>query len=319
LRALDHRPGDLLQGVPHRPFAPARPRVRGVRVLPRGDRQARPPQGAHRRGADPLPRAQHRRGQEGPLDRRRRGAVGAGQAPSAQGERARGLARLSSGIDSAAAEAAGARGGPRRLRRPGRQDAARAAAALLVGCGAAAAGELVATIAAAPARPAAGTLLRLLLLDLSLFAVLYLALVPLVIAAGLGVRLLLWTSSRERALGFAGLLAPARPYQGPRAAAAWVWGGAAGVALYVAASARATRVVTVAFKEQALAALLLAGVQIALAAVAVALAFAVASLARRGAGRLHGRLGRWSPLGHPTAAVVAILLLLLPAAVVLLR
>ena len=77
-----HRRGDLLQGVPHRPPARRSPSTcERLRVLPRGHRQARASaRSRSSRCRSRYTRARRRGGQEGPLDRRRRGDVGAAQA-----------------------------------------------------------------------------------------------------------------------------------------------------------------------------------------------------------------------------------------------
>ena len=193
-------------------------------------------------------------------------------------------------------------------------DVKRGTAAALVGCAAAAAGEVVATLVAAPSGLSVATALRLVVLDVALFTLLFCALAPLLSLAALAWRGALWAQSRARARRFRGLLAPAAPYLGPRASAAWLWGGAVGALLFVFLSTRTTRFFLLRFKEQELAALTLAGLQLLMLAFAFGVAFVVAMLARRGARRLHGRLGKrayLSPLGHPTAAAALLAVLLL--------
>ena len=200
-----------------------------------------------------------------------------------------------------------------------REDVDRAAGAALIGCAAAAAGEIVATVAAAPARPELGTLARLLLLDLSLFALLFLVLVPLLSLAGIAIRLGLWAASGARARSWRGLVPAALRHEGPRPLAAWMWAAVAGGALFVAASTRLTLLLTGSFREQTLAALLLAGLHIVLAGLSLALAWVIAQLLGRLARRLHRPLGRMSPVGHPATAAATLFLLALPAAVITLR
>jgi arylsulfatase A-like enzyme len=190
-------------------------------------------------------------------------------------------------------------------------DARRATAAALVGCAAAAVGELAATLLAAPDGLTVATALRLAVLDLALFTLVFAALVPALAVIALLVRGALWAHSGERARQARGLLAPSLPYTGPRASAAWLWGGAVGALFYVFLSTRATRFFMLRFKEQELSALTLSGLQLALGALAAALAFAVAMLVHRGARRLHRRLGRraqLNPFGQPTAAALVLAL-----------
>lgn len=198
-------------------------------------------------------------------------------------------------------------------------DVKRAFAAVLLGCGVAALGDFIVTVAVAPPAPGLSTWLRLLLLSVSLFGVLYLVLAPLTALVAVAARLVLLSDSRPRALRFRGLFAPARAYDRPRPGAAWLWGGAVGAALYLLLSSSLTLRFMVLFKEQELSAMLLAGIQLALFGLCGAVAFSVAMLARRLARPLHGRLGRMSPVGHPVAGAVALLVLAVPIVVVVLH
>jgi choline-sulfatase len=199
------------------------------------------------------------------------------------------------------------------------EDVKRIWAALLLGCAAAALFEYVATLVAAPEGPSVGTALRLLLLDLVLFAVLYLVLAPLLSLAAAGIRLALWADSQERARHFGGLIPPVRAYQGPRRSAAWLWAAVFTAALFVTTAAGLTRLFTTAFKEQTLAALALAGVEAILAAACGVIAFVLAMLLHRAGQRLHRSLGRCNPLGHPTAAGLTLLVLVIPVGWLVLR
>ena len=198
-------------------------------------------------------------------------------------------------------------------------DVKRATAALLLGCGVAAVGDFIVTAVVAPSAPGPTTWLRLLLLSLSLFGILYLVLAPLTAAAAVAARLVLLTDSRARARRFRGLLAPARPYDRPRPGAAWLWGGAVGAALYLLLSSGLTLRFMILFKEQELSSMLLAGIQLALFGLCGALAFSVAMLARRLSRPLHPRLGQLNPVGHPVAAAVALLVLAVPVVSVVLH
>lgn len=200
-------------------------------------------------------------------------------------------------------------------------DVKRAFASLLFGCGAAAVGEYVVTLVTAPGRLAVGTVLRFFLLDLVLFATLYLALASVVSVVAVVTRLALLADSADRARDFRGLLAPARTARRPVRAASWLWAGAISVAIYLAASSRLTVRLTSLFKEPQLVAALAAALQVVLVLLCAALAWVVAALLYRAAGRADARLGRWawlSPLGDPTAAAVGLLLFGLPVAALVL-
>jgi choline-sulfatase len=89
-------------------------------------------------------------------------------------------------------------------------DVKRVFAALLVGCAAAAAGEYPIALVAAPGPLGLATALRFLLLDVALFATVYLVTAPLLGLVAAGARVALLAESGERARAFRGLLAPAR-------------------------------------------------------------------------------------------------------------
>ena len=207
----------------------------------------------------------------------------------------------------------------RPMRRVLWEDVKRVWAALLIGCATAGIFEFVATTLAAPEVPGAATAARLLLLDLVLFAVLYLALAPLLSLAAVAIRLALWADSQERARRFGGLVPPVRAYEGPRRSAAWMWSAVAGAAVFVVLSARLARLFATGFKEQTLASLAFAALEVVVALACAALAFVVAMLLHRAALRLHRPLGRMNPLGHPTAAALALTFLVLPVGSILLR
>ncbi|HWM88980.1 MAG TPA: sulfatase-like hydrolase/transferase [Kofleriaceae bacterium] len=213
-------------------------------------------------------------------------------------------------------------------------DAKRAFAAILCGCAVAAVGEYVISLIAAPGGPndmGVATVARFLLLDLVLFGAVFLLLAPLVALGAAATRLALLADSHERARGFRGLLAPARPIQPPAPGAAWLWGVALAAAFYLALSSILTLRVGAAFKEPQLVAALLAGLQLALVLLCAGLAWVGAALVARLARRLDARLARaggpdrllWlprlNPFGDPIAAAVALLLVGLPAAALLLR
>ena len=207
----------------------------------------------------------------------------------------------------------------RPMRRVLWEDVKRVWAALLIGCAAAALFEYVATLLAAPQGPAAATAVRLFLLDVVLFAVLYLVLAPLSSIAAVALRLAFWADSQERARRFGGLVPPVRVYEGPRRSAAWLWAGVVAAAIFVAVSARLARLFAAGFKEQTLAALAFASLEVVVALACGTLAFVLAALLHRAAQRLHPALRRLNPLGHPTAAALALLFLLLPVGSLLLR
>jgi len=198
-------------------------------------------------------------------------------------------------------------------------DVKRVWAALLVGCAAAGVFELAATLVAAPERPAFATTLRLLLLDLVLFTVLYLVLAAACSLAAVGVRLALWADSEERARRYGGLVPPIRAWEGPRRSAAWLWGGVLATALFVAISSRLARLFSEGFKEQTLASLAVAALDAMVAIACAIAAYVLAMLLHRAGRRLHPRLGRMNPLGHPTAAAVALILLVVPIGGLVLR
>jgi len=199
------------------------------------------------------------------------------------------------------------------------EDVKRVWAALLVGCAVAALFEFGSTMLAAPEGPPAGTALRLFLLDLVLFAVLYLVLAPLLSLAAAGVRLAFLAESNERARRYGGLIPPIRAYEGPRRSAAWLWGGVLAAALFVAISSRLARLFAEGFKEQTLASLALAGLEALLALACAVVAYVLTMLLHRAGLRLHRSLGRMNPLGHPTAAGVTFLFVAFLAGSILLR
>jgi len=188
-------------------------------------------------------------------------------------------------------------------------DVKRTSAALALGAATAALGEYVITLAAAPERLGLSTALRLLCLDLVLFAVVYLLLVPVAALAAVVIRLTLVADSRARALAFRGLLAPPAPDQDRTRHAAWMWGGALALVAYMVGSSFLTSFGSTLFKETQLLAALLAACQVGLFALCAALAWTtsalVARLARRVAGP--GRRARLNPLAHPTAAAIGLL------------
>ncbi|HKE17340.1 MAG TPA: sulfatase-like hydrolase/transferase [Kofleriaceae bacterium] len=200
-------------------------------------------------------------------------------------------------------------------------DTRRVFAALLVGCAAAALGEYVITLVAARGPLGLATALRFLLLDVVLFATVYLVAAPLLALVAGGVRVALLARSGERARGFRGLLAPARARARAPAGAAWLWGAALALAVYLAASTLLTLRISAAFKEPQLVAALLAALQLLVVAACAVLAWMVSALLARLAPRLERRLGRlaWlSPLASPLAAAVGLLLLGLPLAALVL-
>jgi arylsulfatase A-like enzyme len=201
------------------------------------------------------------------------------------------------------------------------EDVKRTFAALLCGCAAAALGEYVTTLLAAPARLDLATVLRFLLLDLVLFGSVYLITAPLLALVVAGSRLVLLAEGGHRARGFRGLLAPARPGRRPARAAAWLWAAALAVSVYLASSTLLTLRVSTSFKEPQLVAALLAGAQLGLVLVCAVLAWTAAALLARLARGVEARLGRWAwlnPLGQPTAAAVGLLLVGLPLAALVL-
>jgi arylsulfatase A-like enzyme len=207
----------------------------------------------------------------------------------------------------------------RPMRRVLWEDVKRVWAALLIGCALAALFEYAGTVFAAPQGPDGATALRLLLLDLVLFAVLYLVLAPLLSLAAVAVRLALWADSQERARRFGGLVPPVRAYEAPRRSAAWLWSGLLAAALFVTLSARLARLFAAGFKEQTLASLAFASLEVLVALACAVVAFILAMLLHRAGLRLHRALGRLNPLGHPTAAAIALLLLVLPIGSLVLR
>jgi choline-sulfatase len=207
----------------------------------------------------------------------------------------------------------------RPMRRVLWEDVKRIWAALLIGCALAALFEYAGTLLAAPEAADGATAARLLLLDLVLFAVLYLVLAPLLSLASVAIRLALWAESQERARHFGGLVPPVRVYEGPRRSAAWLWSGVITAAIFIAVSARLARLFSSGFKEQTLASLAFATLEVVVALACGVVAFVLAALLRRAAQRLHRSLGRMNPLGHPTAAGLALLALFFLAGSVLLR
>ncbi len=199
------------------------------------------------------------------------------------------------------------------------EDVKRVWAALLVGCALAALFEYAATVLAAPQGPDGATALRLFLLDVVLFAVLYLVLAPLLSIAAVAIRLALWTESQERARRYGGLVPPVRAWEGPRRSAAWLWSGVLTAALFVVISARLARLFAGGFKEQTLATLAFSSLEVVVALACAVAAFVIAMLLHRAGRRLDGVLGRLNPLGHPTAAAGLLLLLLLPVGSLVLR
>jgi arylsulfatase A-like enzyme len=196
-------------------------------------------------------------------------------------------------------------------------DIKRVFAALLAGCALAAAGEYVITLLAAPGRVDLATVLRFLALDLVLFGSVYVALAPITAVIAAGMRLALLADSAERARGFRGLWAEARPPRRSGSAAAWLWSAALATAIYLAASSLLTLRVSAAFKEPQLVAALLAALQILLALFCAGLAWVAAALIARLAPLLARRMGRFdwlSPLAGPTAAAAWLLVAGLPLA-----
>ncbi|WP_428268855.1 sulfatase-like hydrolase/transferase [Haliangium sp.] len=203
-----------------------------------------------------------------------------------------------------------------------RADLARVVAVLSLACLGLGLFEGLAALVATPAhdvRVLAGA--RTLGLALALMAMPWLVLVLLLVPAALAARLLMAWRAPARARSWAGLLSPPRP--GFQPAAAWTVAVTVGALLYVAGSGYLTFRAITWFKEPQLTSLLLGLAQLVLiaaaGAVAVGLGLALGRLGRRwhsrvGAERgLGARLRTFSPLGRVGPALVAALLLVLPA------
>jgi choline-sulfatase len=190
-------------------------------------------------------------------------------------------------------------------------DARRALLAASLGAAAWALVDYAATLVSADGfQLSANVILRLLFLELGLAAAFVLPLGALaLLAVAAGVRLLLWTHSTEAARRFSGLLGPPPPARSaPDGATPWIWAVAAAAAVYLALSALLTYTFHVLFRAPELVALVLSAVQLALVLACALLAYVAGRGLARASIALHGRLGRLSPLGNRTLAIILLAL-----------
>lgn len=193
-------------------------------------------------------------------------------------------------------------------------DLKRIAAVTLFGALAVAVFELVATLVATPVPDVRiVTILRLVFIDVTLTAIAWIPVAGFLVLACVTARATLAARSRDRAASWPGLLAvahgdsnPAGQEHGSRPLAAWLWSGALVVALYLTASSILTFRAMTFFKNQALAALLLAVVQLVLIAGLAFLGYVLAALLYRAGQRLHRLLGPFNPFGQTIPALVLI-------------
>ncbi len=197
-----------------------------------------------------------------------------------------------------------------------KSDVSRAAAAAVFGCLAWALVELVWTFVAASGPVGFGTALRFALLDLSLVAVAWLFLAPLVAAVAVATRLMLAVYDRDRAESWPGLLAPGQPAP---AAASWLWALTVAGSLYLYESFYFTVTFSRRFKSPEGVAAVLALVQLGLFLVNGVLAY----LGARGFAWLGratgGKDARFHPLTRFWPALLAVFALATAAIQVLLR
>lgn len=200
-----------------------------------------------------------------------------------------------------------------------RHDLRTAALASLLGIGALAAVDYVATLVAAPGPLQIGTAFRLLLLEVTLAGVLLLLAVPLTFGAALLARLAMRIWRNDQLASWQGLFGPATGHDSASKAAAWLWGGTIASAAFLVCSTLLTLKLATIFKEPQLTAFVLAVLQLTIGLACFALASALAAGVARIAGRLQPQLGIYNPLGSAPAAALVLVLLSWPLVRLLLR
>jgi MYXO-CTERM domain-containing protein len=194
-----------------------------------------------------------------------------------------------------------------------------AAAATVAGIGLAVV-EYFATLLAAPPPVRFVTALRFVLLDVTLVALFLAIFVPVLGGIAALARVLLHIRSPDRALAWRGLLAPTRwKVQKPSAGPAWIWALLLTLPAFLGASTALTLRLWPIFHAKALAALLLAVIQLMLFA-GLGVVTVLIMYGARWAGRsLHHPLGRANPLGQVPAALATLGVLLVPVTLLVLR
>jgi arylsulfatase A-like enzyme len=196
-------------------------------------------------------------------------------------------------------------------------DVKSAALATLFGVFAVACVDYLATLIVGPGPLRFATILRLLLLELTLACVLFLQALPLMLGGDLLTRLAMrvWRPTGA----WAGLFGPARDHAAPSRAAGWLWGLAIAGAGFLAVSTLTTLKLSAMFKEPQLTAFVLAVSQLVVAVVFFALAAGIAAGLHFLSHKLHPRLGVLNPLGSTPAAGVGLAILAWPMFNLLIR
>ncbi len=235
------------------------------------------------------------------MDRWVRGDVGAGEAPA--------HATMSEGMTTPPTSPTSS-GQPRqpRLRSLLWADFKRGAGAALLGCGAFALVEFVATLWTHSQPVDFVTALRFAMLTVTLAMLAWLVLAPLLGGVAIATRLALMTRSAERGRAWRGLFAAARPGDGAGTAAGWAWALGLAALVYIALSTYVSIKAMQRFKEPQITAMLLSLTQLGLVAVSGALAYGL-SLGFIRLGRLlDARLGRFNPFGRLAPALAIMVL-----------
>ena len=143
-----------------------------------------------------------------------------------------------------------------------RQDLQTSAMASLLGIGAVAVIDYVATLIVSPGPLRLATSLRLLLLEFTLAACLLILVIPLAFGAALAARVAMRDWRPQEAAQWQGLFGPAGSHSAPSRVASWMWGGCIAGALFLASSTMLTLKLVTIFKEPQLTAFVLAGLQL---------------------------------------------------------
>lgn len=151
---------------------------------------------------------------------------------------------------------------------------------------------------------------KLAVLTLTLVALSWLVLAPLMIGGAVIARLGYALKDRDAAAAWRGFFATKKSTaEGAGRVAPWIWAVAIGAAIYIFASTTITFKALQRFKEPQLMSLLLAVVQVAMFAFLAAVCAALAMLGAKLGRALHPKLGAYNPFGRAAPALGAIALL----------
>ncbi|MCP4446237.1 MAG: sulfatase-like hydrolase/transferase [Myxococcales bacterium] len=196
-------------------------------------------------------------------------------------------------------------------------DSKNAMVATLLGLAAVALIDFIATVWVAPGPPQVATLLRYVLLELSLCAVLGILALPLMVSTSIvarGFHLLLGKGQR-----WAGLFGPSAPSRSGRKLASCLWALCISGSLYLGASTLMSLKLGAMFKEPQLTALVLAFAQLVVALALLGLAFLLSLGVQRLGRLLPANAGPLNPFTSVPAAAIALVLIGWPLVILVLR